>query len=214
MSAWKALATGLGFIFGCITTEKNSGGDRHGGYNKSQVNMTTRKSTLQDVREDYGGTLTSPEMSCAHLEACKEDSTIYKDTCNDPEGHVEPDNNAANFKPYNVVSPTHTELVKECTYRTKKKFTSPTAWIAGVDIEQEDECIRSNKKNMMEKTASDACQARDAENSKLGDWGTPEVAAQKVSKTERFKDHAGYVKIDEGTADAKPYDAALPTHTK
>ena len=88
LSAWKALATGLHLIFGCISTEKNLQGDGHGGSNKSMINITTRKSALQDVREDYSGRLTSPKMSNAHLEACKEDTTTYKDIHKDPEGHV------------------------------------------------------------------------------------------------------------------------------
>ena len=67
------------------------------------INITTRKSALQDVREDYGGRLTSPEMSNAHLEACKEDTTTYKDIHKDPEGHVKLDNNAADFKLHNVM---------------------------------------------------------------------------------------------------------------
>ncbi len=190
LSAWKALATGLHFIFGFITTEKNSGGDGRCGSNKSQI-IITRKCALQDVREDYGGTLTSPKMSIIHLEACKEDTTTYKNRCKDPEGHVKPNNNATNFKPYNVVLQTHTKQVKECTYCNKLKFMSPTARIAGVNREQDDERTRSNEKDTMEKTVSHTCQAREAMNSKLEDWGSPEVAAQKVLKTEKFEDHRG-----------------------
>ena len=115
-SAWKALATVLRLIFGCIATEKNSGGDGHGGSNKSIANITTKKSALKDVREDYGDTLTSPEVSCAHLEACKEDTTIHKSTRKEAEGHVKLYSNTANFKPYFVVLQTHTKQVKECTH--------------------------------------------------------------------------------------------------
>jgi len=204
----------LRLIFGCIATEKNSGGDGHGGSNKSIANITTKKSALKDVREDYGDTLTSPEVSCAHLEACKEDTTIHKCIRKEPEGHVKLYSNTANFKPYFVVLRTHTKQVKECTHHTKKKFMSPTALIAGVNREQDDERTRLNKKDMMKKTVSYTGQASDTIKSKLEDWGTLDVATQKVLKTEKFKDHEGCVETDDGTADLKLHDAVLPTHTK
>ena len=65
-----------------------------------------------------------------------------------------------------------------------------------------------------EMTASCMCQASDAVTSKLEDWGTPEVAAPKVLKTEEFKDHEGHVEGNECITDTKPYDSVMPTHTK